>query len=187
MDKLGKFARLARHWVWIAPILMGFGFIAGGAYMIIEGRSAHDEVRDNIVRENIVVADDASAFGGELIDSPEEAEAQSDAILHHTLTGSGGYLYAEQGRFFMPEGNYMLPNGTFLTEDGGTTTDLTQAATDDSGNPVRVTTDESQAARDGSDKPVRAWTSNAELAAKDANGQPVTRTPLSCGQASVWQ
>lgn len=181
-----RFIRLARHWIWIAPIVLGIGFIAGGAYMIVEGRDAHNEVRDNIVRENIVVAEDAPAFGGELIDSPEEAKAQSDAILAHTLAGSGGYLYAEQGRFFMPEGNYMLPNGTYLTEDGGTTQDLNAAAKDEAGNPVRVTTDVSQAAKNASGDPVRAWTSDAKLAAKDANGQPVANTLRNTAKDSAF-
>jgi hypothetical protein len=181
-----KFVKLARHWVWIAPIVLGIGFMVGGAYMIVEGRSAHDEVRDNIVRENIVVADDAPAFGGEQIDSPEEAEAQSDAILAHTLAGSGGYLYAEQGRFFMPEGNYMLPNGTYATEDGGTTQDRTLAATDDNGEPIRTTTNESQAAKNASDQPVRAWTNSAQLAAKDANDQPVANSLRNTAKDSAF-
>lgn len=168
-----KYFKMARHWVWIAPIVVGVGFMVGGAYMIVQGRAAHDEVRDNILRENIVVAEDAPAFGGEQIDSAAEADAQSDAILNHTLAGSGGYLYAEQGRFSMPEGNYMLPNGTYATDNGGTTQDLTLAATNDNGDPIRTTTDESQAAKNASDQPVRAWTSDAKLAAKDANDQPV--------------
>lgn len=186
MGKLGKLAKLARHWVWIAPIVLGFAFIAGGAYMIIEGRAAHDEVSDNIIRENITVAEDATSFGGQQIDSPEEAEAQSDAILKHTLEGSGGYLYAEQGRFFMPEGNYMLPNGSYATTDGGTTTDLSLAATDDNGEPVRTTTDVSQAAKNASDQPVRAWTNDASLAAKDANDQPVANTLRNTAKDSAF-
>ena len=168
-----KYFKLARHWVWIAPIVLGVGFMVGGAYMIVQGRAAHDDVRDNIVRENIIVAEDAPAFGGERIDSAAEADAQSDAILKHTLAGSGGYLYAEQGRFSMPEGSYMLPNGTYATDNGGTTQDLTLAATDDNGDPIRITTDGSQAAKNASDQPIRAWTNDAKLAAKDANDQPV--------------
>ena len=178
MSKFESAAQLIRHWVWIAPIVLGVAFIAGGAYMVIEGRSAHDEVRDSLVLESITVSGDAEAFAGEQVDSPEEAQAQSDAILHHTLVGSGGYLYAEQGRFLLPEGNYMLPNGTYMaggggSSDGGTTTDVTLAATDDGGNPVNVTTDATLAAKDSSDKPVPAWTGSAELAAKDANGNPI--------------
>jgi hypothetical protein len=168
-----KVFRAARHWVWIAPIVLGAGFVIGGAYMMIEGRDAHDNVRDSIVQENIVVADDAPAFGGEQVDSAEKADAQAEAILEHTLAATGGYLYAEIGRYSLPEGNYVLPNGTYATEDGGVTTDLTLAATDADGNPIITTTDESQAARNANDQPIRGWTNDAELAATDATGAPV--------------
>jgi hypothetical protein len=125
------------------------------------------------VREDITVSEDAPEFGGNQIDSADEAQAQSDAILSHTLHDTGGYLYAQIGRFTMPEGNYMLPKGTYIAEAGGTTTDEALAALDDDGVPINVTTDESLAAKNRQDKPVAAWTSNAELAAKDANGAPV--------------
>lgn len=168
-----KYFRMARHWFWITPVILGIAFMAGGVYMISEGRNAHDDVRDSIVQEDITVSEDAPAFGGETIDSADKADAQAEAILQHTLEGSGGYLYAGIGRFSLPEGNYILPKGTYLTADGDTTTDVALAATDDDGNPVIVTTDETQAARNASDQPIRGWTNNAELADKDANGAPV--------------
>ncbi|MEX0682581.1 MAG: hypothetical protein WD904_02830 [Dehalococcoidia bacterium] len=168
-----KYFRAARHWVWIAPIVLGVAFIAGGVFMIMEGRSAHDDVRDSVVQEGIIVSEDAPAFGGEQVDSPAKADAQAEAILHHTLAATGGYLYAEIGRFSLPEGNYMLPNGTYAAPDGGVTTDVALAATDDDGNPIITTTDETLAAKNASDQPVVGWTNNSELAAKDANGAPV--------------
>lgn len=184
--KLGNWVRLVRHWIWVAPLAIGIAFVAAGIYMTVEGRSAHDDVRDSIVQENIIVADDAPAFGGELVDSAGKADAQSEAILQHTLTSTGGYLYAEMGRFLMPEGNYMLPNGTYMTPDGGTTTDVSLAATDDNGNPINVTTDASLAALNGNDQPIRAWTSNAELAAKDAEGSPVANSLRNTAQTSAF-
>ena len=51
---------LARHWFWVAPLVLGVAFIAGGVYMVSEGNSAKDEVRDAIVRENIVTSEDAA-------------------------------------------------------------------------------------------------------------------------------
>jgi hypothetical protein len=173
MSKLTRVTRIARHWVWIAPLVLGFAFFAGGAYMVVEGRNAHNDVRDTITQEQITVSADAPAYGGEIIDSAAKADAQSEAILHHTLTGSGGYLYAQQGSYLLPSGNYMLPAGTYMTAAGGTTQDKAQAATDAKGNPVMTTTDETLAAKDSSDKPVNAWTSDKTLAAKDANGNPV--------------
>ena len=181
-----KIFKWARHWFWIAPIVIGLGFIAGGAYMVSEGRSAHDEVQDSIVQEDITVAEDAPAFGGETVDSADKAEAQSDAILEHTLAATGGYLYAEIGRYQMPEGNYMLPNGTYMTADGGTTQDVSQAATNDAGQPINVTTDEALAAKNANDQPIRAWTSDTKLAATDANGKPVENTLRNTAKDSAF-
>ena len=173
MTKVTKTLKLARHWFWIAPLVLGAVFIVGGGYMIAEGRSAHDEVRDTVLQENITVSEDAPSNAGEVIDSPSAAQAQSDAILGHTLASTGGYLYADLGRFTLPAGIFVLPKGTFMGGDGGTTTDVSLAAKDDDGNPVITTTDEALAAKNASDAPVVGWTNNAELAAKDANGSPV--------------
>jgi hypothetical protein len=181
-----KILRAGRHWVWIAPIVLGAGFIAGGIYMILEGREAHDDVRDSIVQEGITVSEDAPAFGGQQVDSPEEADAQADAILEHTLAATGGYLYAEIGRYSLPEGNYILPNGTYATPDGGVTTDVTLAATDAEGNPIITTTDETQAAKNASDQPIRGWTNDAELAATDATGAPVQNAARNTAKDSAF-
>jgi hypothetical protein len=184
--QLGRLTRLVRHWIWLAPLAIGIVFVGAGIYMVAEGRNAHDDVRDSVVQEGITVSADAPEFGGETVDSAAKADAQSEAILQHTLTATGGYLYAEMGRFLLPEGNYILPNGTYLTADGGTTTDVALAATDDNGNPINVTTDESLAALNGSDEPIRAWTSNSELAAKDDNGRPVPNTLRDTAQTSAF-
>jgi len=173
MSTFTKTASLLRHWVWIAPIVVGVAFIAAGGYMVSEGRSAHGDVRDSVVQEDITVSADAPDFGGETIDSPAKADAQAAAILEHTLAGSGGYLYAGLGSFLLPEGNYALPKGTFMTEAGDTTTDETLAAKDADGKAINMTTDESLAARDSKDVAIRGWTSDRALAATDANGNPV--------------
>jgi hypothetical protein len=181
-----KVFNLARHWFWLAPIVLGVAFIGGGLYMVSEGRSAKDEVRDSIVQEDITVAEDAPAFGGTTVDSAAKADAQADAILDHTLTSTGGYLYAEIGRFLLPEGNYVLPNGTYMTPDGSTTQDVALAATDDAGNPVNVTTDEALAAKNSSDQPIRAWTSDSKAAATDANGKPVDNALRNTAKDSAY-
>jgi hypothetical protein len=181
-----RFLNTVRHWIWLAPLVLGVVFVAAGVYMMLEGRNAHNDVRDSIVEEDITVAEDAPAFGGETVDSAGKADAQSEAILEHTLAATGGYLYAEMGRFLMPEGNYILPNGTYLTADGGTTQDVNQAATDDNGNPINVTTDEALAAKNASDQPIQAWTSNAELAAKNAEGAPIENPLRTTAQTSAF-
>src|SRR3990172_3980243 len=72
-----RFLKLARHWFWLAPLALGVVFIGAGLYMVAEGRSAHDEVRDAVARENIVTAED-SALPNERIDDAATAKAQAD-------------------------------------------------------------------------------------------------------------
>lgn len=181
-----KFLRFARHWIWLAPLALGVAFIAAGGYMVLEGRNAHNDVRDSIVQENITVSADAPAFGGETVDSAGKADAQADAILKHTLAATGGYLYAEMGRFLMPEGNYILPAGTYMTADHGTTQNLAVAAMDDKGSPIITTTDKALAAKNASDQPIRAWTNDSKLAATDANGKPVENPLRTTAQTSAF-
>jgi len=184
--KLGNWAKLIRHWIWVAPLIIGVVFVAGGIFLMVEGRAAHNDVRDSIVQESITVSGDAAAFAGEPVDSAAKAQAESDVILMHTLAGNGGYLYAEMGRFLLPEGNYILPNGTYMTADGGTTQNVAQAATDDNGTPINVTTNETLAALNASDQPVRAWTNSGALAATDADGNPVPNTLRNTAQTSAF-
>jgi len=154
--------------------------------MMIEGRNAHDDVRDSVVQEGITVSDDADEFAGETVDTAAKAQAQADVILQHTLAATGGYLYAQMGQFLLPEGTYMLPFGTYMTEDGETTTDVALAAKDADGNPINTTTDVALAATNANDQPIRAWTSDREAAAKDANGQPVPNPLRTTAQTSAF-
>ena len=186
MSNVSKFGRWARHWVWLMPLVVGIAFVGGGAYMVVQGRSAHNDVQDSILQENITVSEDAENFGGQQVSSADKAQAQSDAILHHTLAATGGYLYAEMGQYFLPEGNYMLPKGTYMTADGGTTQDVNQAATDANGNPINTTTDKSLAATNASNQPIRGWTSDKTAAATDANGQPVPNALRNTAQTSAF-
>lgn len=173
MASITKTLKIARHWFWIAPLVVGLVFIGAGIYMAAQGRDAHNDVRDTVLQEDITVSGDAEAFGGQVIDSADKAQAQEDAILHHTLTATGGYLYAQMGRLRLPEGNYVLPAGTYMAASGtGTTTNINDAATDDNGDPIIMTTDASLAAVDSSGNPIRGWTNNSELAAKTASGAP---------------
>jgi hypothetical protein len=173
-NKMVKIARLARHWVWVAPIVLGVAFIVGGGYMVVEGRSAHNDVRDTVSQEGITVSPDAPSNQGQLIDSAGSAQAQEDAILGHTLHATGGYLYAQLGSYALPAGSYALENGTYMTAAGGTTQDVTQAAKDSAGNPINMTTDKTLAAKDASGNPVPGWTSDKTQAAKDSGGSPIT-------------
>jgi hypothetical protein len=95
--KLGKWVRLVRHWIWIAPLGLGVVFLAAGVYMISEGRSARDEVRDALVAENIVTPEDASIPNVQ-VNSVDTAKAQADIIEKHYLDATAGKTYAELDR-----------------------------------------------------------------------------------------
>jgi hypothetical protein len=87
----------ARHWFWLAPIALGIVFAAGGVYMISEGRSAKDEVRQALARENITTSEDAR-IPNVPVDDAETAEAEADVIEQHVLETTGGKRYAELAR-----------------------------------------------------------------------------------------
>ena len=186
MKTISKFGRWARHWVWLMPLIVGIGFVVGGSYMVYEGRTAHNDVRDSVVTENITVSEDAADFSGTTVDSAAKADAQSAAILKHTLAATGGYLYAEMGQYFLPPGTYMLPKGTYITLDGVTTQDVAQAAKDGNGSPINTTTDESLAAKNASDQAIRGWTNDKTLAATDASGSPVANALRNTAQTSAF-
>ncbi len=181
-----KIFNLARNWFWLVPIVLGVAFIGGGLYMVREGRNAHNDVRDSIVQEDITVSADAPAFGGQTVDSAAKADAQSDAILGHTLASTGGYLYAELGQYLLPEGNYALPNGTYTTPDVGTTQDVALAAKDSNNKPIITTSNEALAAKNASEQPIRAWTNDKKAAATDASGAPVANPLRSTAQTSAF-
>lgn len=95
--KLGNWVKLVRHWIWIAPLALGVVFVAAGIYMISEGQSAKNEVRDAIVAENIITPEDAS-IPSVLVDSSATAKAQAAVIEKHYLESTGGKTYAELDR-----------------------------------------------------------------------------------------
>jgi hypothetical protein len=81
----------------LGAILFGFALVGAGAYMINEGRLAHDDVRDALADERIISAEDAEIPLAN-VDSAAEAKAQADIIRVHALEQSGGKTYAEMER-----------------------------------------------------------------------------------------
>jgi hypothetical protein len=92
-----KILRLARHWFWLAPVVIGIGFIVGGIYMMLEGQEAYDEVQDAVLAENIVTPEDATIPNVRVTDA-ETARAQAAVIEKHYLEQTGGKTYAELDR-----------------------------------------------------------------------------------------
>ena len=86
--------KLARHYIWIAPVILGIVFVAAGIFMVTEGREAKAEVRNAIVAENIITAEDAS-IPSVLVNSAATAKAQANAIEQHTLNITNGRTYSE--------------------------------------------------------------------------------------------
>lgn len=88
---------IVRHYIWIAPMALGFVFIGGGIYMLTEGQSAKDEVRHAVVSENIITSEDAS-IPNVLVDNAAKAQSEADVIEVHYLEITGGKTYAELDR-----------------------------------------------------------------------------------------
>jgi hypothetical protein len=82
------------HWAWIGAIVFGVSLIGAGLFMVSEGRSAHDDVRDALSAERIVTPED-SALPNTPVTGPNEAKAQADAIWAHVMTLTGGKTYAD--------------------------------------------------------------------------------------------
>lgn len=75
----------------LLTIILGIIFVVAGAVTV-------GAVSTNLAAEKITVADDASAFQGQLVDTPWEAWVQADIINHHALDASGGKTYSELDR-----------------------------------------------------------------------------------------
>ncbi|MFQ5472469.1 MAG: hypothetical protein ACE5FA_06250 [Dehalococcoidia bacterium] len=95
--RLTTWFKLARHYIWLAPVVLGIVFVAAGVYMVTEGQSAKDEVRDAIIAENIITSEDAS-IPNVLVNSAATAKAEADVIEMHYLNITGGKTYAELDR-----------------------------------------------------------------------------------------
>jgi putative Mn2+ efflux pump MntP len=81
---------LRRHAPWLASAILGALLLVGGAYMIVQGMSVRNEIRDELKAEQITTSQDAS-IPGALVDDAETARAQADVIKEHTLGTWGPY------------------------------------------------------------------------------------------------
>lgn len=95
--ELGNWAKVVRHWIWVAPLVLGLVFVGAGVYMVSEGQNAKNEVRDAIVAENIITAEDASIPNVQ-VNSAATAKAQADVIEKHYLGITGGKTFSELDR-----------------------------------------------------------------------------------------
>ena len=86
-----------RRFMWLAAIVLGFVFIAAGAFMVSQGLSAKDTVHDTLVAERITTSEDAS-IPNAAVDDAATAQAQSDVIKTHVMETTEGKTYSELDR-----------------------------------------------------------------------------------------
>jgi hypothetical protein len=103
-------------------VLVGLAFLVGGGYTVARGIDAKDQVRAELVRQDIVTTPDARIPNVKVTDA-ETAQVMADVIQKHVNEITGGRSYAELGRY--------------LTADGkGDTSDENLAMKDKDGNLV---------------------------------------------------
>ena len=107
----------------IMLILLGVVFAGAGAYTVFRGFDAKDQVKKELVAQNITTPDDASIPGVQ-VNSISTARSMADIIDHHARDSASGLTYAEMGRF-------MAANG-----DPAGTSDEALALKGDDGKPV---------------------------------------------------
>jgi hypothetical protein len=107
----------------IALMFLGLVFIGAGLYTVNRGFDAKDQVKDELVAQNITTPEDAS-MPNVLVRNAATAESMAEIINHHALESTGGLTYSEMGRFATPNGD---PVGT-SNED--------EALIGDDGRPV---------------------------------------------------
>lgn len=108
------------------PILLmviGLAFVVGGVYAVSRGFDARDQVRDELVAQNITTPEDASIPNAR-VDDIATARSMADIIDTHALDSTGGLTYSELGRFMAADGD---PAGT---------SDPEAALIGDNGEPV---------------------------------------------------
>lgn len=77
--KLANWAKVIRHWIWVAPLALGVVFVASGVYMMTKGQNAKNEVRDAIVAENMAGTAHQEAGACEPVSSRYSELANSNA------------------------------------------------------------------------------------------------------------
>jgi hypothetical protein len=92
----------------IALMVFGLVFVAAGFYTVTRGFDAKDQVREELLAQNITTPEDASIPNAR-VDDARTAEAMADIIDVHARESSGGLTYSELGRFMTPDGD---PAGT---------------------------------------------------------------------------
>lgn len=105
----------------IALMIFGLVFIGAGTYTITRGFDAKDQVREELLAQNITTPEDASIPNAR-VRNASTADSMADIIDVHAREATDGRTYAEMGRF--------------LAQDGGDTNDEALAVKGADGKPV---------------------------------------------------
>lgn len=97
----------------IALMVLGVVFLGAGVYTVGRGLDAKDQVRRELVAQNIVTPDDASIPGVQ-VNSVATARSMADIINRHQLESTDGLTYSEMGRFAVASGD---PAGTNVEDE----------------------------------------------------------------------
>jgi hypothetical protein len=81
----------------IGLIILAVVFVGAGFYTVWRGFDAKDQVRTELVAQNIVTPDDASIPSTQVRDVAT-AQSMADIINVHALNATGGLTYAEMDR-----------------------------------------------------------------------------------------
>lgn len=92
--------------------LISILLMLAGLVMLAAGATTWFTVQSQLADEKITVSEDADWFGGEAIDGPLTAYAETQIIEKHALEASGGKTYAELDREDPVRATVM--NGSFL-------------------------------------------------------------------------
>ena len=92
----------------ILLIALGVTFLGAGGYASYRGFDAREQVRDELIAQNITTPEDASVPNAR-VDDVATARSMADIIDTHARESTDGLTYAEMGRFMTPDGD---PAGT---------------------------------------------------------------------------
>jgi len=105
--------KLMAKWGWTGLVGFGLVLVISGLFMIGQGISARDDVRDALVDERITTSENAS-IPQRPVTGAAEAKAQAEVIKEDVLRMTGGKTYAELDRSD-PNRNTYLTSVTLRT------------------------------------------------------------------------
>jgi hypothetical protein len=87
----------------ILLVVLGAVFLIAGAYTASRGVDAKNQVRDELLAQDITTPEDAS-MPNVRVEDVATARSMADVINHHALETSKGKTYSQMGRFLATDG-----------------------------------------------------------------------------------